>query len=263
MPYMYGEFRQKESEIDVFSLLQQTALFLWKDWPRDMQLTQFGREGFALRGTCPHCTALAAFASVTTYEDRSGEPHLRVIGIAQCIACSEYILAILKLDPSVGIHGKWGYELHYPLGKPDDTVSEDIPENIRLDFQEALRCQFIEGYNATAEMCRRAVEASCINLGAPYSKVLNDMIDWLESNRKITPTLKNVAHKIRLGGDRAAHPGEDPSNGSPKYETPIKIEKEHAKAIVEFTRHFLDSVYVMPSRLPKFDFSKPKKLPTT
>ena len=68
-----------------------------------------------------------------------------------------------------------------------------------------------------------------------------------------------LAHQIRLGGDRAAHPPEDP-NEPPKYEASITIEKEHAEAIVEFTRHFLDDVYVIPASLPKYDFSKPKKL---
>ena len=85
------------------------------------------------------------------------------------------------------------------------------------------------------------------------------MIDWLENNRKITPALKDVAHQIRLGGDRAAHPPEDPG-APPKYEPMIKIEKDHAEAIVQFTRHFLDHVYVIPKRLPTFNFSRPKKL---
>ena len=42
----------------------------------------------------------------------------------------------------------------------------------------------------------------------------------------------------------------------------IVIEEDHANAIVAFTRHFLEHVYVIPKRLPTFDFSKPKKKTT-
>jgi len=55
-------------------------------------------------------------------------------------------------------------------------------------------------------MCRRALEASCLDLGAPKDNVLEKMIDSLEANRKITPYLKEAAHKVRLGGNRGAHP---------------------------------------------------------
>lgn len=181
-----------------------------------------------------------------------------LVAVARCIACHNLILAAI----TTAHDGNWKYAFHYPMGKPNDTVDENIPENIRKDFGEALRCQWTKAWNATAEMCRRAVEATCINLGAPYSKVLSEMIDWLYLKGKITEGLKDVAHKIRLGGDRAAHPPESPEQ-PPKYEPMIVIGEEHANAIVNFTRHLLDHVYVIPKQLPTFDFSRPKRLPTT
>jgi hypothetical protein len=220
-----------------------------------MELASINERGFVLRGECPHCQAKSAFPTVQNpYEDRSNDPNMMLIAIARCMACNEYILA--KLNSS----GRgWRYDDHYPLGKPDDSVDDNIPENIRKDFSEALRCRWIDAHNATAEMCRRAVESSCINLGAPYSKVLQEMIEWLYLKGKITEGLKDVAHKIRLGGDRAAHPPEDPTQPQ-KYEPVTVIDEEHAGAIVNFTGHFLDHVYVIPKQLPSYDFSKPKKL---
>jgi hypothetical protein len=239
--------------------MESTALFLWKDWSPNMRLANLSEDGktFRLSGECPHCGDKSVFQTVgSLYEDRRSAPRTRLVGVASCIGCSECILA--KINNFDGSGYDWNYEGHYPLGKPHDKVEEEIPENIRLDFQEALRCQYINAHNATAEMCRRSVESACIDLGAPYSRVLNDMIDWLESNRKITPGLKAVAHQIRLGGDRAAHAPEEP--GAPlKYQPMIVIEEEHANAIVEYTRHFLEHVYVIPMRLPTYDFSKPKK----
>jgi len=183
----------------------------------------------------------------------------------QCQACMKYILAIVLYQLYAG---HFNYEAHYPLGKPNDAVAEEIPPHIQSDFKEALRCLFVNAYNATAEMCRRAVEASCIDLKAPKTiKVLEDKIDWLEQQRIITPFLRDVAHKIRLGGNRGAHPSEDgpiapksPDPATPDTETdPVTvIEEKHALAIVKFTREFFHHVYVVPKELDQYDFSKPK-----
>lgn len=210
-------------------------------------------------GECPHCSPVqSAFETVTsTYEVKLGGGWKRVIAAAKCVACQRFILAAITDAGGLG----WKYEFHYPIGKPNDTVSEDIPEHIRLDFQEALRCQHVQAYNATAEMCRRAIENSCLNLGVPDStRTLNEMIDWLEEKRIITPALKKIAHKVRLGGDRAAHPPQGvPAAEQHKNEEgkPVKrIEESHADAIVGFTKHFLHHVYVIPKQLEKFDFSR-------
>jgi hypothetical protein len=54
-------------------------------------------------------------------------------------------------------------------------------------FSEALRCQSVKAYNATLEMCRRALDSSCLQLGAdPKLGTLQKMIDWLYSQGKIT-----------------------------------------------------------------------------
>jgi hypothetical protein len=178
------------------------------------------------------------------------------MGGMQCQGCLDYILAVFTQDQY-----QFTYAKHYPLGKPDENVAQEIPPHIQEDFKEALRCMFVNAYNATAEMCRRALEASCIERGAPINlRVLEDKIDWLEHERKITPDLKDAAHKVRLGGNRGAHPPEGgPAKGELEANAPVeKIEKEHAKAILDFTRHFFQYVYVIPKQLDKYDFSRPK-----
>jgi hypothetical protein len=230
-----------------------------------MKLSSNSEFGFTLDGTCPHCHKEAAFPAVTQAFDQQNEgPYsrpVRRIAALRCIACNDYILGVIK-----SMHNRandsfwWAYEAHYPLGKPNDSLPEGIPEGIAGDFKEALRCQFVNAYSAAAEMCRRAIESSCLDLGAPYREVLEDMIDWLEDKRFINPVLKDVAHKVRLGGNRGAHPwkvGQPVAKPMPV----IVIEKEHAEAIVSFTWHFLEHVYVIPKRLPQYDFSKPKADP--
>ena len=223
-----------------------------------MEISRVFDDGFTLNGECPHCSPTrSAFPTVAALYPvgRVGEQTRRLFGIARCIACNKCILAIIKTED---YGNSWQYETHYPVGKPRDALPDGIPERIGGDFKEALRCQFVNAYSATAEMCRRAIEASCLDLGAPYDEVLENTIDWLEQNRIITPKLKDVAHKVRLGGNRGAHPwkvGQPVAKPIPI----ILIEKDHAEAIVSFTWHFLEHIYVIPNQLPQFDFSKPKK----
>jgi hypothetical protein len=248
-----------EEKIDLFCLLEETARFLWKDWPKDMEVTtsDAGQGHVVVRGRCPHCGEPSVFALVTSLgSTRNG---YRVGGM-QCQGCLDYILVTFShLAHTTGLR----YMKHYPLGKPDERVDTEIPLHIAADFREALRCVFVDSWNATAEMCRRAIEASCIDLGIPKGvRVLEDMIDSLAAQQKITPHMKDVAHKVRLGGNRGAHPpeGGPKPQGEPINEyAPIEtIEEDHAKAIVDFTRQFLHHVYVVPKRLNKYDFSKPK-----
>jgi hypothetical protein len=259
---------------DLLSLLRETGEFLWKDWPIDMHATliDLNSRRFTMSGVCPHpaCNRPSVFMPVTNvYVDVS----MWVAGM-QCQGCFKYLLACVRQLQGTDGRPYIRYETHYPVGSPNDTVAPEIPEHIQPDFKEALRCLWVDAYNATAEMCRRALEASCLDLKAPPNKVLEKMIDWLADNRKITPDLQAAAHKVRLGGNRGAHPSPaaektdevipaaEPNQiaaAEDAYEGPIeKIEKEHAEAIVAFTQHFFQYVYVIPKRLDKYDFSKPK-----
>jgi hypothetical protein len=213
-----------------------------------MVISSVYETGFTLTGTCPHCDAKAAFPTVGKAfdETNSGGRTTRTIGAARCIACRQYILGIIKY-----IEGRdsyyWGYETHYPLGKPNDDVSESVPEGSRLDFQEALRCRWVNAFNATIEMCRRAIESSCIQLGADPKLVLNDMIEWVHKQGKITTPLKDMAHKIKLGGNRAAHPSDK------------TLTKDDADAVIEFTREYFQHVYVMPAKMALYNYDKADK----
>lgn len=167
----------------LFELLQRTARFLWKEWATEMELASFDNNGFALAGVCPHCGAKAAFVSIAgTYEERSdtGWPK-RTVGAARCLGCNDYIVAALKAVAHGHSAIQWVYEFHYPIGKPNDDVAEEIPDVIKPDLKEAVRCRFVDAYNATVEMCRRALEASCIQLGADPDLVLSKMIDWVHA----------------------------------------------------------------------------------
>jgi hypothetical protein len=230
----------------IWDLLAETARFLWKDWPVDMRVTAIDKRNqvFTLNGSCPHCGHLAVFVEVTNkYKETDANGFVTSASVMLCQGCARPILGIIRYFSS-GDHSS--YVAHYPLGKPDDTVGEGIPDYVASDFKEALRCRWVDAYNATVEMCRRALESSCLQLEADPKLVLSDMIDWVHGQGKITTSLKDMAHKVKLGGNRGAHPSDR------------VIEPDDADAVIEFTKQYFHHVYVMPAMMAKFDFTKPK-----
>jgi hypothetical protein len=225
---------------------------LQKDWPKQMELANMREGGFCLRGVCPHCRRDAAFETVTKpYMEPTGAVIVgtQIVGALRCVACNDYILGILKMVPASHRGFTPAYKCHYPVEKPIQSDNEDIPKNIIDDFNEALRCKSVDAYNATAEMCRRALQASCLSLGADPKLSLDKQIEWLASQGKIIISLQQMAHKVRLGGNRGAHPPDDPSRESP-------LGPEEAEALVTFTWEYLKAIYVTPSELARFDFSR-------
>ncbi len=235
----------------LIDFLLPSLAILWKEWPKDMRANTLGhvQQGqFSLSGTCPHCDSSSVFLAVSSVCDAAEGGFIESRAVMQCQGCQRHILGC-AIRPANST-GQFTYREHFPLGKPDERIAAEIPQNVSDDFREALRCRFVDAHNATVEMCRRAVQASCFQLGAPDDKLVKQ-IDWLASQGKITTPLKEMAHRVRLGGNLGAHPPEDPTD-----ETEIIIGPEYSDAVVEFTRDFFQHVYVMPERLKKFTFKK-------
>lgn len=220
-----------------------------------MKITTINFQGnqFSLSGLCPHCrhdsvfTIVVAGIAAPTLFQFQGNSYQRIAAAMQCQGCLEFILGVaLK---AVG-HSELKLYAHYPLAHPNDSVPDEIPSDIRKDFAEAIRCRWVDAFNATVEMCRRVVEASSNEQGAPDGRLI-DKIDWLAAQQKITAPLKAMAHQIRLGGNHGAHP---PDGSEPD---PLVIDAKYADAVMEFTEEYLQHVYVMPAKLKKFQNQQP------
>lgn len=232
-----------EPKPSLFEVLGPFVALLWEPFDVNVRVNRLSNSGqpdrFSLSTDCPHCHRPSVFLMVTeAYHEDPHSGQTQLVAALQCQGCQKYVLAVV-----VRQDGPWVCREFYPLGTPNDSVEPEVPDDIRLDFQEALRCRFVNAYNATVEMCRRAVETSCEQLGADPSSVLEKKIDWLFDQGKINAPLRDTAHTIRLGGNRGAHP-------------PKRMTKEEADAVIEFTRHYFYTVYVIPKRLDKYDFSR-------
>src|SRR5579864_920811 len=124
----------------LIDVLTDFLTVLWKDWPMDMKAVSLGPpQGlFSLRGTCPHCRDTAGFVLAGTSPNAGGGAVFipassnLMWGIMQCQSCLSLILACATRSPQNA--SDWTYSKHYPMGKPDDSVAEEIPPNIAADL---------------------------------------------------------------------------------------------------------------------------------
>lgn len=208
-----------------------------------MEIVNFQNQNYnqvGARGTCPHCSFRSYFRPVTSghIEPKGrGNSQLWICNGAQCESCKGFVLVVGQRNPQAV--QEWGLEGVYPLGKPNDSVAAEIPKLIADDFKEALRCEWVKAYKAAVAMCRRALQASCLELKATDARLI-EQIDELAAKGDITRSLKDMAHEIRSVGNDGAHPGKDGLND---------VTEKDAHDIIEFTNHFFHHVFVVPAML--------------
>lgn len=236
-------------------VVKQAVSELWTCYTLDVQIVNFpsNYDQIGASGTCPHCGAVSLFLPV-------GNPYAYNIGTiqdicnaAQCQACKKFALVVGRRFKT---SGNKNYELvdFYPAGRPNDTVDPNVPPVIAEDLREALRCRWVNAYKATVVMCRRAIQATCIENKLADAK-LQLQIDEMASKGLITEPLKQWAHEVRLGGNDGAHPDKDGLKD---------VSEQDADEIIQFTREFLHHIYVMPAALAARQASRAtSKLTTT
>lgn len=227
----------------LIQVLARSFATLWPCYDLRMEIVNFPQQNFDLvgaSGVCPHCYAKAYFKPVTSAYGELQGSYQRLCNAAQCEACKKFVLVVgLRNMTIAGRNTPFNLEALYPLGKPNDSVDAAVPKEIADDFREALRCRWIEAHKATVTMCRRAIQASCLEKKAEKKKLVAQ-IDELAAKGIITEPLKEFAHEVRLEGNDGAHPDADGlENVTPK----------DADDIIEFTREYLHHVYVMPAKL--------------
>lgn len=208
-----------------------------------MKIVNFPAQSFnqvGASGECPHCGHASYFRPVTSAhtDQMTGAIH-KICNGAQCESCKEFVLILGERNPGSG--GSYGLKALYPLGKPNDRVEDSVPQEIRPDFVEALRCRWIRAYKATVAMCGRVIQATALHKGASPKKKLVEQIDELADNGIITQPLKEMAHEVRLTRNIGVHPDEE--------DLLKDVGEKDADDIIEFTREFLHHVYVMPAKL--------------
>jgi len=152
-------------------------------------------------------------------------PHYISFGVFECQGCHDLFVANKQKYQN-------SWTPIYPI--PHKPISEDIPEPIKSNFEEANLCFAVCAYRASSAMCQIALEAIWHNLGMPD-------LNTLEKEGIISAGLRQRANEIRLWGNIIKHEAiVDP------------VTKEDCEELIEYLNVILDTVYVEPKRFERF-----------
>ena len=152
-------------------------------------------------------------------------------GILVCQVCGERIVVE---------NGQYCQEDDWRVVYPihHKVASEEIPQPIKDEFEEASLCFAIRAYRACASMCQRALESLCHN-----RKVSG--LNQLQEDGIISSTLFERATEIRLWAGIIKH--------KPIAES---VSKEDAEQLLTYLELILNAAYVEPK---KFENLKQKR----
>jgi hypothetical protein len=131
--------------------------------------------------------------------------------------------------------GSVGVEAIYPS---QHEAHQDIPEPARRFLQQAL--ESLHAPDAAAVMAGSAVDAMLKHLGLTEGS-LYSRIDQAVEQHKITSSMGDWAHEVRLGSNRPRHADEKSPHVSPA----------EARQSVEFTEALGNFLFVLTARIER------------
>ena len=112
------------------------------------------------------------------------------------------------------------------------TVSEDIPENVRLAFKEAQKCLAVEAFGGCLLMCRTTI------IRLQRDRDVSSLKE-LSNNGAISGMLYGQADEVRLWANMVGHDDFDEEG----------VTREAVSELVAYIEALLNAIYVEPARL--------------
>lgn len=128
----------------------------------------------------------------------------------------------------------------YPSKNQTELDNKAIPEKVKVDFLEGLKNLENNCFKSACVMFRRSMQNAVIELGAGKRKKLEKQIDELEKKRIITPELKELAHTMRVVGNKGAHPLKEEFD---------ELTSEDAIEMASFLKEFINYAFILRKRL--------------
>lgn len=146
---------------------------------------------------CPHCGAFAHMRWLSQ--------NTLVYYQAICDHCEEYSLWRVTQINDSGSMVSIGTML-YPDFCSAPLPAEDMPEDVKKDYEEAARI-FIKSPRGAAALLRLGLQKLCIYLGEE-GKNINADIRSLVEKKVLSGQVIKVADTLRITGNNAVHPGQ-------------------------------------------------------
>ena len=147
---------------------------------------------------CPYCGAFAHMQWV------SYEPDVYYKAI--CAHCEQYSFWRVTETNLTGLELRRKGEMLYPDFGSAPLPAEDMPEDVKKDYEEAARI-FIKSPRGAAALLRLGLQKLCIHLGEE-GKNINTDIRSLVKKEVLSGQVVKVADTLRITGNNAVHPGQ-------------------------------------------------------
>ena len=145
---------------------------------------------------CPSCGAYAKqlWSEAMKYspDGRGGFTNIPGTIVALCTHCQR---------DAIWLNGR----MIYPTGGAAPVPSPDMPEDVRLDYEEARSVLSISP-RAAAALLRLAVQRLCKHLGEPGENINVDIASLVRKG--LPPTIQKALDSLRVAGNNAVHPGQ-------------------------------------------------------
>jgi len=113
------------------------------------------------------------------------------LNLSRCFSCSEI---------SVWIHDR----LVFPVASEGPPPNPDLPEDVRLDYDEAGRILNLSPRGAAA-LLRLAIQKLCAALGEKGKNIDEDIGSLVKKG--LSPLVQKALDSVRVIGNEAVHPG--------------------------------------------------------
>ena len=156
---------------------------------------EFKKEAF----NCPHCGAYAHMQ----WQSKDCFVYYQAI----CAHCEEYSLwRVTQVNHSNIFSLPVQGEMLYPDFGSAPLPAEDMPEDVKKDYEEAARI-FIKSPRGAAALLRLGLQKLCIHLGEEGKNINADIRSLVEKG-VFSGQIVKVADTLRITGNNAVHPGQ-------------------------------------------------------
>ena len=194
---------------------------------------------------CDRHTAGMARGMYEFQDEKSNIPfHIRYVFV-ECNRCSEPFVVMRHTDGPPRVEADWGpADQLYP--SVDEPLPSTVPAEIADAYREAKACFRGKSYQATAVMCRRAMDLICHHLGEKKG-TLEEKLLVLKKQGDLEERTFNWANEVlRPTGNQGAHGW-------------VPVSREDAQDAVEFTRAIIEYLFMFVLAFDRFQARHPKK----
>lgn len=197
---------------------------------------------------CPHCLTEIFYSPSTLNIDDCWS-----IERAECPACQQVILTLVKLSPRRLSVYNTNYLVH-PKTISRTALSPDIPEEFTKDYKEACLVLF-DSPKASAALSRRCLQHLLREKAKVKKSDLYKEIDEVVASNQLPSYLADGIDAVRNIGNFAAHPIKSTNTGEI-----VEVEPGEAEWLLDILEGLFDFYFVQPANLQKKKDSLNKKL---